>query len=157
MRLYFGKKCQRAGFPLIPATWAQSRKEAAGTAEPPDSRRPSGPQAPAGLARTHTASAGRPRRASSSPPPAPRWRWPSSPPGSPEGYARGFQDRIKLKEAAAMTDQELVKKAFEMHQFSYVPYSHFPVGAALLSRTRRRQRPPGQTGTGPRCPSSGRR
>lgn len=31
-----------------------------------------------------------------------------------------------------MTDQELVKKAFEMHQFSYVPYSHFPVGAALL-------------------------
>ena len=32
-----------------------------------------------------------------------------------------------------MTDQELVKKAFEMHQFSYVPYSHFPVGAALLT------------------------
>ena len=32
-----------------------------------------------------------------------------------------------------MTDQELVKKAFEMHQFSYVPYSHFPVGAALVS------------------------
>ena len=32
-----------------------------------------------------------------------------------------------------MTDQELVKKACEMHQFSYVPYSHFPVGAALLS------------------------
>lgn len=31
-----------------------------------------------------------------------------------------------------MTDQELVKKAFEMHRFSYVPYSHFPVGAALL-------------------------
>ena len=30
-----------------------------------------------------------------------------------------------------MTDQELVKKAFEMHQFSYVPYSRFPVGAAL--------------------------
>ena len=25
-----------------------------------------------------------------------------------------------------MTDQELVKKAFEMHQFSYVPYSRFP-------------------------------
>ena len=24
-----------------------------------------------------------------------------------------------------MTDQELVKKAFDMHQFSYVPYSHF--------------------------------
>ena len=32
-----------------------------------------------------------------------------------------------------MTDQELVKRAFEMHRFSYVPYSHFPVGAALES------------------------
>ena len=32
-----------------------------------------------------------------------------------------------------MTDQELVKKAFDMHQFSYVPYSRFPVGAALLT------------------------
>ena len=31
-----------------------------------------------------------------------------------------------------MTDQELVKLAFSMHQFSYVPYSKFPVGAALL-------------------------
>ena len=31
-----------------------------------------------------------------------------------------------------MTDQELVKKAIEMQAFSYVPYSHFPVGAALL-------------------------
>lgn len=31
-----------------------------------------------------------------------------------------------------MTDQELVERAFAMHQFSYVPYSHFPVGAALL-------------------------
>lgn len=31
-----------------------------------------------------------------------------------------------------MTDQDLVKRAFEMHRFSYVPYSHFPVGAALL-------------------------
>ena len=31
-----------------------------------------------------------------------------------------------------MTDQELVKRAFAMHQFSYVPYSKFPVGAALL-------------------------
>lgn len=31
-----------------------------------------------------------------------------------------------------MTDRELVQKAFEMHQFSYVPYSHFPVGAVLL-------------------------
>ena len=30
-----------------------------------------------------------------------------------------------------MTDQELVKRAFEMHRFAYVPYSHFPVGAAL--------------------------
>ncbi len=32
-----------------------------------------------------------------------------------------------------MTDRELVKKAFEMHEFSYVPYSRFPVGAALLA------------------------
>ena len=31
-----------------------------------------------------------------------------------------------------MTDQELVKLAFDMHRFSYVPYSRFPVGAALL-------------------------
>ncbi len=31
-----------------------------------------------------------------------------------------------------MTDQELVRLAFEMHKFSYVPYSRFPVGAALL-------------------------
>ena len=33
-----------------------------------------------------------------------------------------------------MTDQELVKKALAMHQFSYVPYSGFPVGAALLTQ-----------------------
>ena len=31
-----------------------------------------------------------------------------------------------------MTDQELVQKAIEMQKFSYVPYSHFPVGAAIL-------------------------
>ena len=31
-----------------------------------------------------------------------------------------------------MTDRELVQKAIEMQKFSYVPYSHFPVGAALL-------------------------
>lgn len=31
-----------------------------------------------------------------------------------------------------MTDQELVERAFAMHQFSYAPYSRFPVGAALL-------------------------
>lgn len=31
-----------------------------------------------------------------------------------------------------MTDEELVKRAFAMHEFSYVPYSGFPVGAALL-------------------------
>lgn len=31
-----------------------------------------------------------------------------------------------------MTDRELVEKAFEMHKFSYAPYSNFPVGAALL-------------------------
>lgn len=33
-----------------------------------------------------------------------------------------------------MTDQRLVELAFSMHRFSYVPYSHFPVGAALLCR-----------------------
>lgn len=31
-----------------------------------------------------------------------------------------------------MTDRELVEKAFEMLEYSYVPYSKFPVGAALL-------------------------
>lgn len=31
-----------------------------------------------------------------------------------------------------MTQQELVQKAVDMLKFSYVPYSHFPVGAALL-------------------------
>ena len=31
-----------------------------------------------------------------------------------------------------MTDQELVARAFAMHEYSYVPYSKFPVGAALL-------------------------
>ena len=31
-----------------------------------------------------------------------------------------------------MTDQELVARAIAMQEFSYVPYSHFPVGAALL-------------------------
>ena len=31
-----------------------------------------------------------------------------------------------------MTDRELVEKAFEMLEYSYVPYSNFPVGAALL-------------------------
>ena len=31
-----------------------------------------------------------------------------------------------------MSDQDLVQKAMEMQKFSYVPYSHFPVGAALL-------------------------
>ena len=30
-----------------------------------------------------------------------------------------------------MTDQELVERAFEMLRYSYVPYSGFPVGAAL--------------------------
>ena len=33
-----------------------------------------------------------------------------------------------------MTDQELVERAFAMHSYSYVPYSGFPVGAALLCR-----------------------
>ena len=31
-----------------------------------------------------------------------------------------------------MTDQELVRLALDMRNYSYVPYSHFPVGAALL-------------------------
>ncbi len=31
-----------------------------------------------------------------------------------------------------MTDQALVELAFSMLERSYVPYSHFPVGAALL-------------------------
>ena len=31
-----------------------------------------------------------------------------------------------------MTDRELVQKAVEMQEFSYCPYSNFPVGAALL-------------------------
>jgi len=31
-----------------------------------------------------------------------------------------------------MTDLELVEKAFEMLNYSYVPYSGFPVGAALM-------------------------
>lgn len=31
-----------------------------------------------------------------------------------------------------MTDQQLVELAFTMLERSYVPYSHFPVGAALL-------------------------
>ena len=31
-----------------------------------------------------------------------------------------------------MTDRELVDLAFTMLERSYVPYSHFPVGAALL-------------------------
>ena len=33
-----------------------------------------------------------------------------------------------------MTDKQLVDKAFEMLERSYVPYSHFPVGAALLCK-----------------------
>ena len=31
-----------------------------------------------------------------------------------------------------MTDQELVRLALDMRKYSYVPYSNFPVGAALL-------------------------
>ena len=33
-----------------------------------------------------------------------------------------------------MTDEELVARAFAMHAYAYVPYSGFPVGAALLCR-----------------------
>ena len=32
-----------------------------------------------------------------------------------------------------MPDQDLVKIARQVQQNAYVPYSHFPVGAALLS------------------------
>lgn len=32
----------------------------------------------------------------------------------------------------SVTDAQLVELAFSMHRFSYVPYFHFPVGAALL-------------------------
>ena len=32
-----------------------------------------------------------------------------------------------------MTERELVDKAISMFPYSYVPYSHFPVGAALYS------------------------
>lgn len=31
-----------------------------------------------------------------------------------------------------MTDRELAARAFAMHEYAYVPYSKFPVGAALL-------------------------
>ena len=33
-----------------------------------------------------------------------------------------------------MTDRELIQRAFEMHRVSYVPYSRFPVGAAILTQ-----------------------
>ncbi len=33
-----------------------------------------------------------------------------------------------------MTDRELVEKAFSMLEYAYVPYSKFPVGAALLMK-----------------------
>lgn len=33
-----------------------------------------------------------------------------------------------------MTNEELVARAFQMHAYAYVPYSRFPVGAALLCR-----------------------
>ena len=33
-----------------------------------------------------------------------------------------------------MTNQELIKRAEEMKQRAYVPYSNFPVGAALLCK-----------------------
>lgn len=34
-----------------------------------------------------------------------------------------------------MTKEELMKKAIEAMSLSYSPYSHFPVGAALLTKT----------------------
>lgn len=33
-----------------------------------------------------------------------------------------------------MTNEELIEKAMDMLEFSYVPYSHFHVGAALLTK-----------------------
>jgi len=33
-----------------------------------------------------------------------------------------------------MTDEKLLEMAVEMLNYSYVPYSHYPVGAALLGR-----------------------
>ena len=33
-----------------------------------------------------------------------------------------------------MTEQALCQKAIDMLDMAYVPYSHFPVGAALLCR-----------------------
>lgn len=33
-----------------------------------------------------------------------------------------------------MNEKELIQKAIDMLQFSYVPYSHFHVGAALLAK-----------------------
>lgn len=33
-----------------------------------------------------------------------------------------------------MNDQELIQQAIAMREFSYAPYSHFAVGAALLCR-----------------------
>ncbi|SCX93721.1 cytidine deaminase [Alkaliphilus peptidifermentans] len=34
-----------------------------------------------------------------------------------------------------MTDKELLKKAIEARDFAYVPYSKFPVGAAVLTKS----------------------
>lgn len=34
-----------------------------------------------------------------------------------------------------ITDKELIQKAFEAQSYSYTPYSHFQVGAALLSNS----------------------
>ncbi len=34
-----------------------------------------------------------------------------------------------------MSNQELIKKAHEAKEYAYVPYSHFKVGAALLTKS----------------------
>ncbi|MBO8168835.1 MAG: cytidine deaminase [Thermoanaerobacteraceae bacterium] len=36
-----------------------------------------------------------------------------------------------------MTDSQLVQEAMKAKEYAYVPYSHFPVGAALLTRSGR--------------------
>ena len=45
--------------------------------------------------------------------------------------ATELPDRIKISEIKC---RELIAKAMEMLKFSYTPYSHFKVGAALLTR-----------------------
>ena len=45
--------------------------------------------------------------------------------------ASRFPD-IRHRKEQTMTDAELISTAVSMQERAYVPYSHFPVGAALL-------------------------